>query len=341
MIHGKGIPAGNALFIVFLLAIFSVLLWALSDVVILVFAAVLFAVLLRGVALGLARLLHVPLGVSFAIVGILILAILFGFARFFGPRFISEGQQLIKEIYTYAGRMQHSYGNSFWMRTLKDSMSGKSSLGIGKMTPKLLTITFGTVGGTLLFIVIALYLAISPRLYMNGAVLLVPTAHRTRARQILQLTGHTLRYWMLGQLVDMVVVGVLTTLGLFLLGVPLALALGVLAGVFTFVPYFGAIMAGIPAVIVASTMGLTTILWVILLYLGCHLIEGYIVAPLISHRTVRLPPAVTMIAMATLGELYSFPGVLIATPLTAVAILWVKELYVRDFLETPLDNPGD
>ncbi|HEX7389743.1 MAG TPA: AI-2E family transporter, partial [Acidiphilium sp.] len=324
-----------------LLAIFGVLLWALSDVVLLVFAAVLFAVLLRGVVLGLARLLHVPLGVSFVIVGILILAILFGFARFFGPRFISEGQQLIKEIFSYAVQMQHRYANSFWMHILKESMSGKSSFGIEEMTPKLLTITFGTVGGTLLLVVTALYLAISPRLYMNGAVLLVPTAHRTRARQILRLTGYTLRYWMLGQLVDMLVVGVLTTLGLFLLGVPLALALGVLAGVFTFVPYFGAIMAGLPAVIVASTMGMTTILWVILLYLGCHLVEGYIVAPLISHRTVRLPPAVTMLAMAILGELYSLPGVLIATPLTAVTILWVKELYVRDFLETPLDNPGD
>ncbi|HEX7388751.1 MAG TPA: hypothetical protein VF286_01490, partial [Acidiphilium sp.] len=176
MIRSNGIPAANALSAVLLLAIFGVLLWALSDVVLLVFAAVLFAVLLRGVALGLARLLHVPLGVSFVIVGILILAILFGFARFFGPRFISEGQQLIKEIFSYAVQMQHRYGNSFWMRTLKESMSGKSSFGIEKMTPKLLTITFGTVGGTLLLVVTALYLAISPRLYMNGAVLLVPTA---------------------------------------------------------------------------------------------------------------------------------------------------------------------
>jgi predicted PurR-regulated permease PerM len=142
---------------------------------------------------------------------------------------------------------------------------------------------------------------------------------------------------MLGQLIDMAVVGVLSTLGLALLGIPLPLALGVLAGLFTFVPYLGAVLAGIPAVIVASTVGPAAILWVVLLYTGCHVVDGYLVSPLVSRRTVRLPPAVTVLSMAVLGELYGFLGVLIATPLAALVIVLVKELYIRDFLGTSPD----
>jgi predicted PurR-regulated permease PerM len=330
--------AARTLQIIAFVVVLGLVLWALSDLVLLVFAAVLLAVMLRGAAELLARLIRLPNSVALALVVLIVTAAVLGFAWFAGPRFVAEGQQLAKELYSYAGQIQQHYSNSFWGRLLKHAMSSQDGIGIAPLAPKLLTVTFGTFGGAVLLAVTTLYLAISPMPYMRGIVLLVPPAHRPRAEQIMAQLTHTLRYWMVGQLIDMAVVGVLSTLGLTLLGIPLPLALGVLAGVLTFVPYLGAILAAIPAIIIASTTGLTAILWVILLYAGCHFIEGYVVSPLVSRRTVHLPPAVTVLSMALLGELFGFPGVLIATPLTAAIIVLVKELYVRDALGTDPDE---
>ena len=309
----------------------AALLWTLSDVVMLVFAAILLAVLLRGAALLLARYTRLPVGGALAVIILLLVSVCGGFGWYFGPRFVSEGQQLLLQIQHYAGHLQQDQG--FWGRLARRAMAAKGDFAIAPLAPKVLTMTFGTGGGILLLLATTLYLAISPDLYLHGIIRLLPVPRRRRAEDIAFQLCQTLRYWMLGQLVDMGVVGVLSMTGLALLGIPLPLALGVLAGLLTFVPYVGAILAGIPAVILASTVGKLAVLWVVLLYTGCHLVEGYLVAPLVSRRTVALPPAVTILAMAVLGELFGFMGLLLATPLAAAVILLVREIYVRDYLE--------
>lgn len=325
-------PVAATLRWVALAVAFCILIWALSDLVLLVFAAILLAVALRGAADALSSLTRLPVLLSLAVVVVLAFSFTAGFGWFFGPRFANEGHQLLTEISGYAGQIQQRYGGSFWLQRLHHAISSRGGFAIAPLAPKLLTVTFGTAGGFFLLLVTALYLAGSPRPYMRGAVLLVPPARHRRAEEILELLAQVLRHWMLGQLIDMAVVGVLATVGLMLLGIPLPLALGVLAGLLTFVPYVGAIIAGIPAIIVASTVSLASILWVVLLYLGCHIVEGYIVSPLVNRRTVRLPPAVTVLSMAVLGALYGILGILIATPLTAAIILLLRELYVRDYL---------
>ena len=105
-----------------------------------------------------------------------------------------------------------------------------------------------------------------------------------------------------------------------------------LAEFLTFVPHLGAILAGIPEVIVASTVGPSTILWVVALYCGCHLVEGYLIAPNVTCRMVNLSPAITLLSISILAEFYGILGALIATPLTAAVIVLVHEIYVRDML---------
>jgi predicted PurR-regulated permease PerM len=136
-------------------------------------------------------------------------------------------------------------------------------------------------------------------------------------------------------LIDMIVVGVLTGIGLALLGVPLALSLGVVAGLFTFVPYFGTIVSAIPAVLVALTQGWQTALWVLVVFLICHGIEGYIVAPLVQRRTVDLPPALTILSMTILGTIFGPMGVILGTPVAAAALVTVREAYVAEVLGDP------
>ncbi len=301
-------------------------LWALSDVVLLIFLAVLIGAMLRGLADGLTRATRLPSAISLAVVSIVLLAFIGGIAWWTGPRFIKEGQQLWSQISGQLSHLQNVFGGFL----IANSTSGASSL--THLAPALASSTLGFVLGLLVVVVTALYFAIAPSFYRDGAVRLFPIPYRARAREVLTEIGYTLQWWLLGQAVDMAVVGVLSYVGLALLGVPLALALAVLAGLFTFVPYFGPIVSAIPAIIVAGTMGWEAVLWVIVIYLGCHAVEGYIVAPYVQRRTVELPPALTVFSMTILGALFGFLGLIVATPVLASVLVVIREVYIHDIL---------
>lgn len=144
--------------------------------------------------------------------------------------------------------------------------------------------------------------------------------------------GRTLGQWLMGKLLSMLIVGVLTATGLALLQVPLALLLGIVAGLLDFIPYVGPIMAGVPAVLIAFSEGPQLALYVLLLFAALQLAEGYLLLPLIERRTVALPPALTIGAQVLLGALFGFAGVALATPITAVLTVAIAMLYVEDVL---------
>ena len=111
--------------------------------------------------------------------------------------------------------------------------------------------TFGALGSAVIILFLGLYLAINPGVYANGFTRLLPPDKRPRARQVLAEIGHILRRWLVGRLLTMTVIGVLTFVGLWFLGIPLALVLAFLAALLSFIPYIGPIVALVPAVLVA------------------------------------------------------------------------------------------
>jgi predicted PurR-regulated permease PerM len=191
----------------------------------------------------------------------------------------------------------------------------------------------GAIAGAFVLIVTMIYFAANPTLYLKGLVSLVPKARRARTHDVLNKVGHVLRWWFLGQLIDMAVVGVLTVVGLALIGMPMALALGVLAGILTFVPYFGAILAAIPALAIALGQSLHMTILTAVVFAICHVVEGYVVSPLVQDRMVRLPPALLILSMTFIGSLFGPMGVVLATPMAAAGLVLVSELYVVDVLE--------
>lgn len=309
----------------------ALVVWTLSDVVLLIFLAVLIAAMLRGLADWLTTRTGLPTWAALTVVSLALVLLIGGLAWWVGPHFISEGQQLWKQVSGELQSLRQKYGN-----ILGNAMPSKNGeAGLGHSAATVATSTLGFLGDLLVVVATALYFAIAPRFYQDGVVRLFPMDYRPRAHEVLTEIGHTLQWWLLGQAVDMAVVGVLTGIGLFLLGVPLALALAVIAGLFTFVPYFGPIVSAIPAILVAATMSWSTVFWVAAIYLACHGIEGYIVAPYVQRRTVELPPAVTILSMAVLGALFGALGLVVATPLVAVVLVIVREVYVRDVLGDP------
>jgi len=306
------------------------LIWMLSDAFLVIFLAVLMATMLRGLGSQLHRHTGLPIGVAVLVVFLLLLALVFGAADWIGPRLASEGQQLWKQVSGQIGGLQ-----TFMHRFGLDPVVGGNAAGGISLPHDILRVASSTVSllaAILVVVVTAVYLAASPAMYITGAVHLTPRWYHERARGILLEMGTAMQGWLLGQLIDMVVVGVIVGAGLTMLNAPLALVLGVIAGLFTFVPYFGTIISAIPALLIGFTVSMNEVLWILGLFVVAHVIEGYVIAPFVQRRTVHLPPALTVLGIVVLTAFFGILGVLIATPMIAVLLVGVTRIYVEDIL---------
>lgn len=131
----------------------------------------------------------------------------------------------------------------------------------------------------------------------------------------------------------LVIVATLVGAGLFILDIPLALTLALVAGLFNFVPYVGALAGALPAILVALAQSPNDALWVALLFLIVQMLEGNVIAPLIQRRTISLAPALTIMSQTILGTLFGILGLVVATPLTAALVTGVRMIYVEGVLE--------
>jgi predicted PurR-regulated permease PerM len=189
---------------------------------------------------------------------------------------------------------------------------------------------FGAIGGFVLVIFIAMYVAAQPGLYREGILHLVPHDKRHRATEYIDTLAKTLRQWLVARLIAMVVIGAITGGGLALLGVKGAAALGVMAGLMEFVPFFGPIVSAVPAIGVALLDSPQKALYVLILYLVVQQLEGNVITPLLLEKRLAIPPILTVVSVAALGVVFGVIGMLIAEPLLAVILVTTKMLYVND-----------
>lgn len=193
---------------------------------------------------------------------------------------------------------------------------------------------------TLLVVVGGIYLAAQPDLYWAGMMKLIPERGRALAAQALEASARGLRLWMLGRMVSMTAVGLMTWLGLTIIGIPSALTLGLLAALLEFVPFIGPIISAVPAVLLAFAEGPEQAAWTVLLFLIVQQIEGNLLEPLVQQRAVDLPPALLLFALVAGGVLFGIVGIILAAPLTVVLYVLVKRLYVQEALHTATPLPG-
>ncbi len=201
--------------------------------------------------------------------------------------------------------------------------------------------TLGAITNTAVMLVVGFYLAFQPGLYTSGIVRLVPPSRRNRAREVLGAVGRALRWWLVGRLISMASIGVLTTLALWMIDMPLALGLGFVAGLFSFVPFIGPIVSAIPAVLLALPQGPLQVVSVIVIYAAAQFIEGNIVTPITQERVVALAPAVLLLSQVLIGSMFGIMGLLLATPLAVVLIVLVQMLYIEDTLRDRIHVLGE
>ncbi|HEX2165637.1 MAG TPA: AI-2E family transporter [Longimicrobiales bacterium] len=219
-------------------------------------------------------------------------------------------------------------GGDGMQRELRSRFTSDIGALIGGALP-LLNTAVGALAGLVLVVVSGMFIAISPRTYMRGLIVLVPRSRRRRAGEVLPEAGAALVQWMKGTAIAMATVGVVSAVGLTILGVPAALALGLIAGLLEFVPYIGPTLSFVPATVVAFAVSPEKALWVIGLYLFVQGVESNLLVPLLMKQMVKLPPALTLLFQTLMATLFGFLGLLLAVPILATAKILIQELYVE------------
>lgn len=187
---------------------------------------------------------------------------------------------------------------------------------------------------TISVVTMAIYLAVKPALYREGLITLIPPVHRDLARNLLADLSHSLRAWIVGQLIMMSSLGFLTWIGLQLLGVPYALAFGVFTGVVAMVPVFGTLVSIVlPVLFLLGSASFVKIVAVLALGIGVHILETNIVSPMIMQHQVQLPPVLTLLSILIMAHLLGVVGLLVAVPTLASIIVILKWLYLHRILE--------
>lgn len=317
-----------------LVSIVSLILLAgyVIDVLLLVFAAVLLSIPLHVPAAWLTKRTGLAHKWSLTLVILGAVAMLTAIGWLFGHVIVGQVEQLAKNLPSIVDNAQQRLQQYNWLLgevKPRQLLSGETQF-VGKGL-KALSNTFGAIISFGIAILMAIFLAAQPGLYVNGIIRLIPIPRRRRANEVLAAIGYTLRRWLLGQMLLMLFVTVLTSAGLALLGVPYSLALGLLAGLLTFIPYLGPILALIPALLVAFGESPLLAGYVALLYAGVQTVEGFL-EPLVQQQAVYLPPVLLLFAQAVLGILVGAIGVIVATPLTAALMVMTKMVYVEDVL---------
>jgi predicted PurR-regulated permease PerM len=204
----------------------------------------------------------------------------------------------------------------------------------------MLSVTAWTIMLLLVSFVITLYVALNPDVYRRGILWMIPSEHEAVATLTMARMCVTLRWWMLGRLASMLAIGLLTSLGMWLIGMPAPLALGALAGLLSFVPNIGPIVAAVPGLFLAVPDGAWMLLSALGVYVVAQIVESNLISPLVDQYTVTTPPAVLIVGQVIMGVLAGAWGVLIATPLLVVVLVLIQQLYVREYIQKPIKVIG-
>ncbi len=330
-----GKPIVRAIMLSVVAAVVFLLFYFAAEVPLTIFGGILFAVFLRGLADLLSRRTRLSAGWSLLAVVLGLTAVTAGGSLIIVPQIAAQFDQLLKilppEIRSWFQHIQ-SYEWGRWLTSHIDQFTGTFLQKINFLAAfdaLLEAVVFAVV-----IVFLGIYLSIQPAWYREGAVRLMPAAQRDRALVLIDQLGDTLRWWMIGRAIAMLFVGVLDLIAMLLLHVPLALTIGVISGLLTFIPYIGATIAMVPAVLIALTVGTRLALWVFVVKIIVQTIEGYIITPLVQRKAVHLPPALTISAQFLLGTIAGVLGLMFATPLTAIGMVVVKTLYLHE------DPPG-
>ncbi len=316
------------------------ILWSVSYALLLVFGASLFAIVLRAFADTLHRWLRVPHRWSLATALVLIGLAVIGLGILFGAQMRGQLNALTERLPTALDDLGRAFGIAGLSEHVNDMVGGSGGSILRRVAGLGYTALNGLTDAALVFVA-AIYLAIDPGLYRRGLVKLFPVNQHPRIEDLLQSVGNGLRLWFGAQLIDMAFVALISMAAYWFIGLPGALALGLIAGITNFIPLIGPLIGAVPAVLIAFSVDLQTVLWTLGAALLIQQIEGNVILPIVQRRAADLPPALALFAIVAAGLLFGLPGVVLGVPLSMAIYIAVKKLYVRQTLGENTPVPGE
>lgn len=306
--------------------------WTISDVLLLLFGSVLFSLGLSGAAEWVSERTRLSRGWALGAVFLGLIALAGILMWTVAGRVAEQVSTLTEALPAAAAEFSDKLRQHEWGRQILDRISnwqeGAGRRDIFSRATGVFSSGLGLIANLVVLLFGTLYFAASPGEYRKGLISLIPPAHRERVDAALCETSTILRAWLLGKLAVMTFVGVVTTAGLALLGVPLAFALGLIAAILDFVPNFGPIVAFIPAGLMALAVDPMLALWTALLYLGIQQSESFLVTPLVQRKVADLMPAAIIFGQIAFGVLFGVLGLLFAEALVATAQVLIRRLYI-------------
>ena len=190
----------------------------------------------------------------------------------------------------------------------------------------LLTVLGGLLSA-ILIIVISFYLLIEKNGTEKFVQNLIPINSRPQALRIIQKIETTLGRWFVGQIFLGFIVGILSFIGLTIIGVPYALVLSIIAGSLELIPYIGPTLSSIPAIIIAFTVSPLLAVLTFILYFLIQQMENYVLVPKVMQKSVGLHPVIIIIAMLVGGQMAGVLGMILAIPVTTIISIVLSDMY--------------
>ncbi len=310
---------------VFGLATVALLLWIGRVIFLLLFAAIIGAILLFAVSHALAQRLRLRRGLALLVFLILLLGIATLLFWVEGPNVLQQFAQLQSDLPIAFHRILDEVQETGWGRWLLAQSPDTTQLASGARFALTriggIVLTSATaIAGLAITLLLSLYLAAEPLIYYRGLRRLVPERMRPALDECVASVRKALLWWILAKLLSMTIVGLLIGIGLWLIGVPLPGLLALIAALLTFVPNVGPLIALVPAVLLGLATSPMTGLLTVAVFAVVFLLEGYFVTPLLERNLVRLPPALTLLLQLLLAAIAGPIGVALAAPIAAAAI---------------------
>jgi len=320
------------------------ILWRIKQVLLLAFAAVVFATAMNQLVKLLEKKLKLERKVAIAISVTGVLIFIIGFVALVIPPFIDQFQQLVTLV--PLGLEQLSSWNE-WLRNLLPDNLIEEVRGLESLTQNiqsymdrfignffdLFSSTLGVVLNSLLVIVVTIMLLSNPTPYKQMFLLMFPAFYRQRVQMIVKKCESNLGGWAIGILFNMAVIAIMSGIGLLILGVRLPLANSLLAGMLTFIPNLGPVLSVVPPAAMALLDAPWKALAVVILYVVIQQVESNVLTPIVMQKQVSLLPAITLLSQVAFAVFFGLLGLFLALPITVVAQVWLKEVLVKDILD--------
>lgn len=304
---------------------------ATFNVFLLILAGTLIAIFFRGLSDFIQRKTKWKENVCVAISILGTLFIVAGLFWLIGAKVQTQMTDLMETLPKTIENVKTQMNNSIVGEKIIDKLSSKNSTDkVQVFAGQFFQSTFGVFGDIYVILFIAIFFTVAPQTYIKGILQLIPLKGQDKANDVLDKLNKQLRNWLKGKLFSMFVVFILTAIGLAIIGMPLWLVLALLAGLISFIPNFGPLLALVPAVLVGLMQSPETAALVVGLYVLIQFVESNFITTLVQQKLIDMPPALIIIAQLLMGALTGGWGLILATPIIVILIVLIQELYIKE-----------